>query len=78
MWERAVLSVVGKKKYVHGYRKHYLAASPQNIANHFSLLWCEQISRRGVGDILSEEKTFSVYRHPRVNANIGAGPSVML
>ncbi|XP_021916826.1 tigger transposable element-derived protein 6-like [Zootermopsis nevadensis] len=55
MGKRAVLSV-GEKKDICAYKERYPCASQQNIANHFSRLWGKPLSRRCVGDILSERE----------------------
>jgi hypothetical protein len=46
---------VNQKKEVCPYRHPLPAASQQNTANHFSLLWDTPISRRCSGDVLSEK-----------------------
>jgi hypothetical protein len=48
---------VSEKKEGSAYRDQFPAASQQNIANRFSVLWDKPISQHCVGDILSEKNT---------------------
>jgi hypothetical protein len=71
MGKRAVLSV-GEKKNVCAYKEQNPSASQQNIADYFSQLWGKPISRRCVGDILSEKEKWENERCESVKRLKGA------
>lgn len=43
-----------ERKYVCASRHQSLVVTEQNLANHFSCLWDKPISRRFIGNVLSE------------------------
>jgi hypothetical protein len=58
MGRKAVLGV-REKKDVFAHRNQFLAASQQNIANHFSVLWDKHFSHHCIGDMLSEKSNWN-------------------
>lgn len=63
---------VSEKRDVCAYKEQYPGASQQNIANYFSVLWDKPISRRCVGDILSEKERWKNERRKSVKRLKGA------